>query len=309
MTAPQTITAGTIALDSIVTPFGRVTDVLGGSVPCAALAASLFSPTGVMAVIGKDFPSKYKKLLEERLDLKGVTTEEKTFRWGATYEYAMDAATTTDTQLGSLATWQPVVPQSYSGAKVLYIGNFDPKLQHRLLDWAHAQHPRPWLMLDTMNYWINNDREHLATAINRVDLLIVNDQEARMLTNNPNLIAAGQQLLKEGPQYVIIKKGEHGALVFSEEHFFAVPGFPLSELKDPTGAGDSFAGAIAGQIATKITDNTLPFIDLIKAVRCATVVASFTTESFSVDRLASLKPAEIEERLKEYSTFTQLASL
>lgn len=303
------ITAGTIGLDTIVTPFGSVADALGGSAVYAALAASLFAPTGMVAVVGTDIPSNYRTMLARRCSLDGVTTEGKTFRWSGAYEYTMDVAETTDTQLGGLATWQPVVPQTYSGTNVFFIGNVDPKLQHKLLDWAHAQHQRPWLMLDTMNYWIEHDRQHLMTAINRVDLLIVNDQEARMLTGNPNLIAAGRQLLGLGPQYVIIKKGEHGALVFGEEHFFAIPGFPLSEVKDPTGAGDSFAGAIAGQVAANLTDQTVSFVDLVKAVRCATVVASFTTESFGPDRLASLKPSDVDERLREYATFTQLTQL
>lgn len=308
MEAPNIIIAGTIGLDTIATPFGSVTDALGGSAVYASIASSLFTPTGIVAVAGTDLPAKYTELMASRASLDGLRSEGQTFRWNGSYEYAMDIAKTKETKLGSLATWQPTVPETYKRAKVFFIANLDPMSQHKLLDWAHSQHPRPWLMLDTMNYWIEHEREKLMKAIERVDLLIVNDQEARILTDNPNLIAAGRQLLAFGPEFVIIKKGEHGALLFGHDHFFAVPGFPLSEVKDPTGAGDSFAGAIGGQVAATLANGELSFRDLINAVRCATVVASFTTESFSTDRLADISLKDVDERLKAHTTFTQLTS-
>lgn len=299
------IIAGTTALDTIETPFGKARDTLGGSAVYAALAARLFAPVGVVSIAGADFPKALLNFAQSQIDLGGLIYKGKTFRWRGSYEYTMELATTHKTELGSLATWKPSIPERYRGAEVVFVGNLAPALQHQLLDWAHARHPRPYLMLDTMNYWIEHTRPALEKAIERVDLLVINENEARMLTRQPNLVRAGQMLLAEGPQSVIIKKGEHGSLIFSAGSFFTVPGYPLEEVRDPTGAGDSFAGTIAGTIADR-KGNSPKFKDLVAAVRTATVVASFTTETLGTERLAKLNRTDIGERLKAYTKFTQI---
>lgn len=305
--SPRAIIAGTVGLDTIATPFGSVTDALGGSAVYASLAASLFSPTGLIGIAGMDFPAAYQAGLEKKVDLAGLAKAGETFRWSGAYEYTMEAAQTKDTKLGSLAGWQPVVPDAYKQARVFFIGNLDPAAQHQLLDWAHRQHPRPYLMLDTMNYWITSALPRLGEAIERVDCFICNDQEARMLADTSNLIVAGRALVARGPGTVIIKKGEHGALLFSADKFFAVPGYPLSEVKDPTGAGDSFAGALAGFLASQKSAQPT-FDQLIHGIVHATVTASFTTEALGTERLAGLSPDDVRARLAIYTTYTQLTT-
>ncbi len=304
---PAVIISGTTALDTIKTPFGSVADALGGSGVYAGTAANLFARVGIVSVTGKDFPHEHTALLKKRFDLQGLAVTGKTFRWKGEYRFAMDEAITKKTELGSLAGWKPEVPAAYKKARVFFLGNLDPEVQHQMLDWAHAQRPRPYLMLDTMNYWITSAKKRLLQAIERVDALVINDGEARMITGSSNLVRAGQLLLEQGPQVVIIKKGEHGALIFSSGKtnlFFAAPGYPLGEVIDPTGAGDSFAGALAGQFAALKKFPTFP--DLIRAVRVATVVASFTTEALGPERLLSLTLPEVRERLTVYTSYTQV---
>ena len=307
MKSAAVIISGTTALDTLKTPFGSITNALGGSAVYAGTAANLFAPVGIVSVTGNDFPREHMALLEKRFDLQGLAVTGKTFRWKGEYHFAMDEAITKKTELGSLAGWKPEVPAAYKKARVFFLGNLDPEVQHQMLDWAHAQHPRAYLMLDTMNYWITSAKKRLLQAIKRVDALVINDGEARMITGSPNLVRAGQLLLEQGPQVVIIKKGEHGALIFSggkTNLFFAAPGYPLSEVIDPTGAGDSFAGALAGQFAALKKFPTFP--DIIRVVRVATVVASFTTEALGPERLLSLTLPEVRERLTVYTRYTQV---
>lgn len=307
MKSAAVIISGTTALDTLKTPFGSIKDALGGSGVYAGTAANLFAPVGIVSVIGKDFPRTHMALLKKRFDLQGLAVTGKTFRWKGEYRFAMDEAITKQTELGSLVGWKPEVPTAYKKARVFFLGNLDPEVQHPLLDWAHAQHPRAYLMLDTMNYWITNAKKQLLRAIERVDALVINDAEARMITGNPNLVRAGQLLLEQGPQVVIVKKGEHGSLIFfggKTNLFFAAPGYPLSEVVDPTGAGDSFAGALAGQFAALKQYPT--FAQIMRAVRVATVVASFTTEALGPERLLALTLPEVQERLAAYTRYTQV---
>ena len=242
---PAVIISGTTALDTIKTPFGSVTDALGGSGVYAGTAANLFAPVGIVSVTGKDFPREHTALLKKRFDLQGLAVTGKTFRWKGEYRFAMDEAITKKTELGSLAGWKPEVPASYKKVRVFFLGNLDPEVQHQMLDWAHAQHPRAYLMLDTMNYWITSAKKRLLQAIKRVDALVINDGEARMITGSPNLVRAGQLLLEQGPQVVIIKKGEHGALLFGEgKVFFAFGG--LAQEPHHVGVVDQENGVLVG---------------------------------------------------------------
>ena len=295
------IIAGTVALDSIKTPFGEVREILGGSAVYASVAARNFAKPGIVAVIGRDFPKKHVDFLKHMgVDTEGLEIQQgDTFRWEGYYDYDMNQAHTVDTKLNVLASFDPKVPEAYRNAKYVFLANTDPEIQMKTLKQMH----KPKLvMMDTMNFWIENRKEALQQMIEHVDVMVTNDAEARQFFNTPNLISAGRSFLKMGPKAVIIKKGEHGAILFTDDACFSAPAYPLEKLVDPTGAGDSFAGGFMGWLAK--TDDTSPR-NMRKAVIFGSAIASYDTEDFSLNRLKTITKDDIFDR---YMMFQDIAS-
>lgn len=292
---------GTIGLDDVQTPFGKVKGVLGGSAVYAAAAASSFTRPGIISIAGTDLPSRYLDFLKKRkIDIKGIEFKGKTFHWEGFYEFDMSEAKTLKTELNSLAEFKAKVPKEYVNAKFLFLANTDPVLQLKVLNEMVGD---PFIVLDTMNYWINTKKKELLKVIKKVNLLVLNDAEARQLFETPNLIVAGKSALSLGVDYVIIKKGEHGALLFSKNGIFSAPGFPLEIVKDPTGAGDSFAGGLIGYLA-KTKD--ISEKNIRKSTIFGSCVASACAESFSLDYIEQIDLKKIKERynvLKEIRRF------
>ena len=287
------LVVGSVALDNVKTPFGEVTDAQGGSCSYASVSASYFAPTAVVGVVGGDYPKSHLNLLRKRgVDTSGlqVVREGKTFRWAGYYEFDMNQAFTTDTQLNVFADFRPQIPPALCDAQFVLLGNIDPELQLEVLERVH----RPRLALvDTMNFWITGKPDALLRVLKRCDIALLNEGEARQLCDTPNLQKAAGQLLKLGLKRVIIKKGEHGCLMFAPGEFFSAPGFPLEVVKDPTGAGDTFAGGFIGFLAgaRSISENTFR-----QAVIVGSAMASFTVEDFSLRRLARLASDELARR-------------
>lgn len=290
------VVTGTVGLDDVETPFGKVKSALGGSGVYASSAASYFVRPGLVSIVGQD--EGEKELLKlEGIDLSGVAKSEKTFRWSGSYEYDMNEAKTLKTELNSLANFDPVLPAGYRKAKYLYLGNTDPKLQ---LGIQKQMENKPFTLMDTMNYWIEQAREDLVSVIKKVNMVVINEGEARQFSQTPNLIKAGKMILELGPEFVVIKKGEHGALLFSHEEFFSAPGYPLEDLRDPTGAGDSFAGGMIGYLA-KTRDTSAKNIK--KAIIYGSAIASFCAESFSLGYKKNINIKDIKER---YAVFQKI---
>jgi sugar/nucleoside kinase (ribokinase family) len=297
------LVVGSVGLDSIKTPFGEVREALGGSATYACYSASFFAPVRMVAVVGEDFPQKHITLLQDR----GVHTEGlqvvkgKTFRWAGAYEYDLNEAHTLATELNVFEHFRPTLPVAYRKSEYVFLANIDPELQLSVLE--QIENPT-FVACDTMNLWIKIKPDILRKVIQRVNFLFLNDAEARQFTNCPSLVKAGRTLQSWGPQYVLIKKGEHGALMFGKNTFFTAPAFPLEEVFDPTGAGDTFAGGFIGYVAKKGGDTSEQI--LRQAVVHGTVMASFTVEKFSLDRLSSLTLDQIDSRvrlLKQHAHF------
>ena len=294
---------GTVAIDSLETPFGKRDRVFGGSASYFSYAASFFTPVALVANVGRDFPQEYRRILAERpIDLSHLEVSDgKTFFWKGKYETDLNSAITLETQLNVLTQFAPKL-RFESHPKFLFLANIDPSLQADVLD--QIQKPRlKFVACDTMNYWIRTKKKELLHLISRVDGIVMNDGEAREITGETNLIRAAQKIKSWGPLAVIIKKGEHGALVFYNSQFFALPAYPLEDVFDPTGAGDSFAGGMMGYLASAGQVN---FETLKKAVALGSIVASFTVEDFGLERLRRLTRAEVNERLglfRKISTF------
>ncbi|MBI1978267.1 MAG: sugar kinase [Candidatus Omnitrophica bacterium] len=288
---------GTVAIDSVETPFGKRDRVFGGSASYFSYAASFFSPVELIAVVGEDFPAEYRKILEERpIGLEHLTVcPGKTFYWKGKYESDLNTAHTLDTQLNVLLEFKPKL-QANREPEYLFLANIDPTLQLEVLN--QVKRPKcKFVACDTMNFWIEGKPGELAKVLKRVDMVVVNDGEARLLAKEANLIKAGRKIQNLGPGTVIIKKGEHGALLFHEERFFSLPAYPLEDVFDPTGAGDTFAGGVMGYL-TKTGD--LDFDHFKQALAHGAIVASFTVENFGLDRLRTLRNSEIEERLNHF---------
>lgn len=295
------LVVGTVALDSVKTPFGKVTEALGGSATYFSLAASIFTEVKLVGVVGADFPDEYVSFLKKKgIDLEGLQQiEGKTFRWKGEYQYDLNAAITLDTQLNVLEIFSPEIPLPYQDTEFIFLANIDPELQLNVL----AQLKSPKLVVaDTMNFWIERKKDALLEVLKKIEIAILNDGEARQLTKEPNLINAAKKILSLGPKRVIIKKGEHGSLMISKSRFFSAPAYPLESLFDPTGAGDSFAGGFLGYLAShnKLDDQE----EMKKAIICGTTVASFTVEDFSVNRLMTLTKEEIKKRYLEIKEIT-----
>ena len=287
------LVVGSVALDNVRTPFGQVTDALGGSCAYASVSASSFAPTALVGVVGKDFPQEHHKLFDRHgIDTSGLEVDAggRTFRWRGYYEYDMNQAHTLETQLNVFAEFRPKIPANLRKSPFLLLGNIDPDLQLEVL--KQMDGPR-LALVDTMNYWIEGKQEQLLRVLKRCNIVLLNDAEARMLCDTVNLQMAAKQILAMGVERVIIKKGEHGCLMFSKRDFFSAPAFPLELIKDPTGAGDTFAGGFIGYLAAapRLTEAVYR-----QAVVVGTAMASFTVEDFSLNRLQALKRAEIVKR-------------
>jgi sugar/nucleoside kinase (ribokinase family) len=293
---------GSIALDTVKTPFGKVKDALGGSAMYASYSASLFSKpeeVGIVGVVGKDFPSRHLQLLKKRgMNTSGIEISKgKTFRWDGSYEFDMNEAKTIKTELGVLADFKPKLPDEFKKAEYVFLANIDPDAQMKVLE--QVKEPK-LVLLDTMNFWIENKRKQLTDVVKKVDVLLLNDSEARELFDTSSLVKAGSEALRMGPRFVIIKKGEHGALLFSDDGYFSAPGYPLENIKDPTGCGDSFAGALIGYLADK---DDVSEKELRKAIIYGSSVASFNAEDFSLEKLKILTEGDVEKRFEEFKKF------
>jgi sugar/nucleoside kinase (ribokinase family) len=295
---------GSIALDSVRTPFGEREEMLGGSAVHFALAARLFSDVHIVGPVGEDFPVQHLELLRARgIDVGDVEQVGggETFRWRGHYEADMNLAHTDDTALGVFADFDPKLSDTSRGADVLFLGNIQPDLQRRVREQCD---PR-LAALDSMNLWIDTTRDSLEAAIGTVDCVLLNDSEIRMLTEEPNLARAARKLMELGPTIVIAKRGEYGAVMFTPEGSFALPGYLLDEVRDPTGAGDSFAGGFLGYLDMQGTD---PGEEALRrAVAYGTVLASFNVEEFGVERVAELTEDEVAERYEALGAMTHFA--
>jgi len=294
------LVVGSVALDSVKTPFGEATDVLGGSATFFSVAASYFTSVNVVATIGEDFPPEHLDFLRGRgVDVTGIETGRgKTFRWRGEYSYQLNEAKTLETQLNVFERFAPRVPEAYRNPSLVFLANIDPTLQRDVL----GQVRRPKIVAcDTMNFWISGKKPDLERTLKEVDILIINDGEARQLAGEVNLVKASRAIMGLGPQTVIIKRGEYGALLFSGSQVFAAPAFPLEHVFDPTGAGDSFAGGFLGHLAQHPSPNRA---NLCKAVIFGSVLASFCVEAFSLDRFKTLTRLDIQHRYREFKHLT-----
>ncbi len=289
------LAVGSVALDSLETPFGRREDVLGGSASYFSVCASFFGPTRMVAVVGEDFPEEHVRFFASRgIDVGGLVRRPgRTFRWKGKYEFDLNTAHTLDTQLNVFAEFRPELPDRYRDSEYVFLGNIDPDLQRAVLDQVHA--PR-FVACDTMNFWISSKRESLLKVLRRVDMVFVNDAEARQLAEESNVVKAARRILSFGPKAVVVKRGEYGALFFSGDEVFAASAVPLASVFDPTGAGDSFAGGFMGYLARigKADHGTMR-----RAIVVGSVLASFTVEQFSLDRLRTLSTEEIRTRFTD----------
>lgn len=289
---------GSIALDSVETPFDKIENALGGSTTYISLASSYFThPVHIVGVVGEDFPQQYIEMLENHeIDTEGLQIIEggKTFRWGGRYHYDLNVRDTLFTDLNVFENFDPVIPVKSKKNSFVLLGNIMPSLQNKVLD--QLEDPK-FVVCDTMNLWIETAKDDLLEVLKRVDVLIINDSEARLLSNEPNLIKAAKIIRKLGPKFLIIKKGEHGALLFDENTIFSAPAYPLENIFDPTGAGDSFAGGFVGYLH-KTRD--LSFENLKRAVIYGSALASFCVEQFSTKGIEYLDKLQIHDRFLEF---------
>lgn len=297
----EILVVGSVALDAVETPFDRAEEVLGGSAVYFSSAASLFAPVQLCGVVGEDYPMDRLDFLRARgVDLAGLERRQgRSFRWAGVYNYDLSARETLSTELGVFADFEPVIPRDYRSSRWVFLGNIDPVLQLRVLD----QVQRPDLVVcDTMNYWIEGALDALLEVLERIDMLVVNDAEARELSGDHNLARAARWIQAHGPRHVAIKKGEHGAVLVSGDEIFFCPGYPLEDVFDPTGAGDAFAGGLLGYLAG--TGLTQPE-DLRRAVVYGCALGSFACEAFGPRRLADVRMAEVEARVASFHRMTR----
>ncbi len=299
------LVVGSIAFDSVQTPFGEAKDALGGSALYFSLSAGFFNDVQLVAVVGEDFPEEEIDFLKSRnVDTRGLKRcSGETFRWKGRYSYELNEAQTLETHLNVLEGFSPELPESYRDAEYVFLGNIDPELQMAVL--KQIGHPE-LVGLDTMNFWIDQKRDSLLEVLRHVDLLTINDGEARQLTGEVNLVKAARMILSWGPRILIIKRGEYGALMFNGTSIFAAPAYPLEGVFDPTGAGDSFAGGMMGYLANirNLNEKTLR-----RAIIFGSVMASYNVEDFSLNRLRSLSYHDIESRFRMFKALTHFEDL
>lgn len=298
------LAVGTVAFDAIETPFGKTDKILGGSGTFVGLAASQFGvKTGVVSVVGGDFPKTYLDMMENKgIDISGIEIikEGKTFFWSGKYHNDMNSRDTLITELNVLEHFKPIVPESFKDAEIVMLGNLHPQTQSSVLDQMTST-PK-LVVLDTMNFWMDIALEDLHTVLKRVDVITINDEEARQLSGEYSLVNAAKKIHSMGPKYVVIKKGEHGALLFNEGNMFYAPALPLAEVFDPTGAGDTFAGGFCGYIA-KTED--ISFENMKNAIIYGSNLASFCVEKFGTQRMEELTGDEVKKRLQSFRELTQ----
>ncbi len=295
---------GTVAFDAIETPFGKTDKILGGAGTYIGLSSSFFDlQSAIVSVVGDDFPQEYLDLLSARnIDISGLEVVKggKTFFWSGRYHNDLNSRDTLDTQLNVLADFQPKVPQNFKDADVVMLGNLHPLVQSSVLDQMETK-PK-LIVLDTMNFWMDCALPELLDVIKRIDVITINDEEARQLSGEYSLVKAAAIIQAMGPQYVVIKKGEHGALLFHDDEIFFAPALPLEEVFDPTGAGDTFAGGFAGYITQS---ENVSFENLKNAIIYGSNLASFCVEKFGTERMLELEKEEVVERLKQFKSLTQ----
>jgi sugar/nucleoside kinase (ribokinase family) len=299
------LVVGSVALDTVKTPFGEVSEVLGGSATFFSTAASYFTSVDLIAVVGEDFPPQHLDFLKSRgIDVTGLERRPgATFRWKGEYTHQLNEAHTLDTKLNVFETFRPQIPDAYRSPDLLFLGNIDPELQLDVL----KKLPRPPLVAcDTMNFWINGKRDALWRVLEQVDILIINDGEARALGEDSNLVKVAKKVLARGPKHLIVKRGEYGVLMFNEKQVFGAPAFPLEDVRDPTGAGDTFAGGFLGYL-TASGDRSLEAFK--QAIIFGSVMASFTVEAFSLDRLRILDYKEVQERFRAFKRLTHFEDI
>jgi cytidine kinase len=301
------LVVGSIALDTVKTPVEEHADLLGGSASYAALGASFFAPVNLVGVVGDDFPeSEFEFWKAHQIDATGVRRANgKTFRWSGEYAWDLNTRETRSVALNVFESFSPELPSNFRVTPFVLLANIAPQLQSHVLD--QMERPR-FIVADTMDLWIETTRTDLNTLLPRVDLLILNDSEAREMTKETSLIRAGRKIRDYGPRYVAIKKGEHGALLFSEDEFFSAGAYPLEDIHDPTGAGDTFAGGLAGYLAAHAKQN-VTFELLRKAMIYGSVMASFCVEAFSLERLRKLTQDEIADRYQMFKMMSQFEVL
>lgn len=294
------LVVGSVAFDSVKTPFGEVKDVLGGSATYFSTAASYFTDVHLVAVIGEDFPDEHVEFLSHRgIDLEGLVRQAgQTFRWRGEYSYQLNEAKTLETQLNVFESFHPTLPGSYRDLPFVFLANIDPTLQ---LDVLKQVNSPKLVACDTMNFWIEGKRDALIKILGEVDILIVNDGEARELAQEVNLVKVAKKILSYGPGTLVVKQGEYGALMFTEHRVFSAPAYPLEEIFDPTGAGDSFAGGFMGYLSKcgEVNDTNIR-----KAVIYGSTMASFNVEAFSLDRMRALTQEEIASRYQAFKELT-----
>ncbi|MEL0651885.1 MULTISPECIES: PfkB family carbohydrate kinase [unclassified Algibacter] len=298
------VIVGTVAYDAIETPFGKTDKILGGAGTYIGLSASNFDvDSAIVSIVGGDFEQKYLDLLSSKnIDISGIeiVKEGKTFFWSGKYHNDMNSRDTLITELNTLEDFNPVVPENYKDAEVVMLGNLHPLVQSSVLDQMTVK-PK-LVVLDTMNFWMDIALEDLKNVIKRIDVITINDEEARQLTGEYSLVVAAKKIHEMGPKYVVIKKGEHGALLFHNEQMFYAPALPLAEVFDPTGAGDTFAGGFAGYLA-KTGD--VSFENMKNAVIYGSALASFCVEKFGTERMENLSHSEVQQRLMQFKHLTQ----
>jgi sugar/nucleoside kinase (ribokinase family) len=294
------LVVGSVALDSIETPFGSVDDALGGSATFFSAAASLFCEVQLVGVVGSDFPLDELAFLQARgVDLTGLEREAgESFRWAGVYSYDLNSRETRETRLGVFADFTPKIPDNFRDAQWIFLGNIDPELQLQVLEQVRA--PRI-VACDTMNFWIEGKRGELLRLLKRVDLIMVNDSEARELSGDYNLLRAARWIIQHGPSMVVVKKGEHGAILFTRDFVFFAPGYPLEEVFDPTGAGDAFAGGFIGYLARA---DAVDAEHLKRAMIYGSAIGSFAVERFGVERLINLTAQEVHDRVARFRELT-----
>ena len=297
----KVLVVGSVALDSVETPYGSHEEALGGSATYSSVSASFYSPVGLVGVVWTDFSKRYLDILNKpRIYLEGLETQKGTsFRWRGRYGYDLNMAFTLSTELNVFEKFKPKLPKKFRGAPFVFLANIDPDLQLSVL--SQLETPR-FVALDAMEFWIKKRKRALLRLLKKVDLVLLNDQEARLLTQNTNLATAGKTLIKLGPRMVLIKKGEHGVLFFTKSFVFSTPAYLLETIKDPTGAGDTFAGGFIGYLAKggKVDEASVR-----KAIIYGSVMASFAVEGFGLNRLVDLKKSDITKRFNAFKSFTR----
>jgi len=299
------LVVGSVAFDSVETPFGKVENILGGSATYFSTSASFFSDVKLVAVVGDDFPQEHLDFLSSRnIDLAGLSrVRGKTFHWKGKYGYDLNEAQTLETQLNVFADFKPQIPKEYSESEYLFLANIDPELQMEVMN----QVKRPKVVAcDTMNFWISSKPESLRKVLEKVDIFLINEGEARQLSGEANLVKGAKTILSMGVKTLIIKRGEYGVLMFNGSSIFAAPAYPLEEVFDPTGAGDTFAGGFMGYLANT---GDISEKGVRQAIIFGSVMASFNVEDFSLNRLKRLDYKEIEERYRDFKTMTHFIGL